>query len=80
LVQLRARRFYPRFRDAIRPPALRADETTLPEPQENRKRAIRQDMPIARVAGDTANFAILVSLVMDDTTQSEFMQNTLFVL
>jgi hypothetical protein len=37
-------------------------------------------MTVACVAGDIANFAILVSLVVDGTTKREFMQNTLFVL
>jgi hypothetical protein len=37
-------------------------------------------MSVSRVAGDFADFAILVSLVMYGTTKREFMQNTLFVL
>ncbi|KAJ54776.1 hypothetical protein ACMU_16815 [Actibacterium mucosum KCTC 23349] len=58
---------------------MRADEAPFFEPQENWERAFRQDVPIARVAGDFANFAVLVSLVVDCSTEREFMQNTLFM-
>lgn len=37
-------------------------------------------MPVAGVAGHTANFAIRVPVVMDHTTTCEFMQNALFML
>ena len=80
LIELRAYGLYSQFRGPIRSSVLRADEAPFLEPEENREGTIRQDMPVSRVAGDVADFALLVPLVMDGTTKREFMQNTLFVL
>lgn len=79
MIELRTDGFDPQLRNAIRSSALRADETTFLETQENRQGTIGQNVPVSCVTGDVAYFAIFQALMMDSSTKSEFMQNTLFV-
>lgn len=58
---------------------MRADEAPFFQALENIKRAVGQNMPLTREAGDIADFAILTTLIVDRPTKCEFVQNTLFV-
>ncbi len=80
MIKLRAHGLHPFARDAVGFAVDRADETPLSEAVEHGKGAIRQDMSMARVTGDGANFAVLTPIIVDGSTQGEFVQNTLFVL
>lgn len=80
LVELRAHGLDAPPRYAVGLAVLRADEAPLSQAQKHRKGTVRKDMPLARVTGDRAYFAARAFFVVDCATQSEFMQNTLFVL
>ncbi len=59
---------------------VRVDEAPFAKALEHFECAVGQDMTFPRVTNDVAYLAVCIAFVVDCPTQSEFMQNTLFVL
>ncbi|MBG6143902.1 hypothetical protein IWQ51_002025 [Labrenzia sp. EL_142] len=56
------------------------DQTLFQKALEDIVIAVSQDVTVARVTGYIAYFAVWKSFMADNSTKSELMQNTLFVL
>ena len=79
LVQLRAYGFDPQPRGAIGFAVARLDETAFAQALKDAKGAVRQNVPLARVAGDTADLAVFTAFMMDAAAKGELVQHALLV-